>query len=63
MNEIKFNENVTGCENLSASNQKDAKAGIAPLVYVAVAAAAALLSSCQVAQKINNGCPNEQCDK
>lgn len=63
MNEIKINENVTGCENLSASNQKDAKAGIAPLIYVAVAAAAALLSSCQVGEEVNNVCPQKNSDK
>lgn len=43
--------------------QKDAKAGIAPLIYVAVAAAAALLSSCQVAKELNNVCPEDDGSK
>lgn len=53
-----INENEKGVKKLSASEQKNVKGGIAPFVFVAVLAAAALLSGCQNGGEINNNCQN-----
>lgn len=51
-------KNDKGVQKLSVSEQKNVKGGIAPLLFVAALAAAALLSGCQNGGEINNNCKN-----
>lgn len=62
MEKIKSSKEETDVRQLSASAQKGVKAGFLPIV-LAAAAAGLLLTSCQCADEINNGCTNEQCGK
>lgn len=53
-----INKNEKDVKKLTASEQKNVKGGIAPLLFVAALAAAALLSGCQNGGEINNNCQN-----
>lgn len=56
---IKFNSDEL--DALSADVQKQARGGIWPLILGGLAAL--VLSGCQCADEINNGCTNEECPK
>lgn len=59
MNEDLIQFSAGELEALSADVQKQAKGGIWPLIIGGLAVL--ILTGCQCADEINNGCTNEQC--